>query len=95
MNIKKMLAIYKFHHNLKIARKKFFKAITSSIYNDMGKHDRRQLLKELLRGIGYKHIRMIERNNVMGKNQKREYENAEKERGSTASDGNVSSNRIT
>ena len=95
MSIKKMLAIYKFHHNLKIARKKFFKAVTSSVYNNMTKHDRRQILKELLRGIGYKHIRMIERNNVMGKNQKREKENGKKERGSAASDWNVSSNRIT
>ena len=94
MNLKKMIAGYKFHHNLKIARKKFHKAITSSIYNHMGKHDRRQLLKELLRGIGYKHIRMIERHNVMGKNQRRENENAEKERGSTASDGNVSGSHI-
>lgn len=58
-----MLENYLFNRRLKAARKKFRQIAASSVYNEMPRLKRRGLVKAILRGAGFKRIRMIEKAN--------------------------------
>ena len=61
LNLRRWYKIRKWNRNLRNAKRRWAKVVASSVYNDMRPRERRQLMKQTLRDIGYKRIRLIER----------------------------------
>ena len=68
--LKELMVNLRFARNLRIAKKKWSKVVASSPYYSMTKRERRSFIKEVLREIGYKRIRLIEKRPVQSEENK-------------------------